>query len=293
MEVFLAQFLNGLSLGSIYVLLVTGFNLLLLVARIIHFAFPHIVVFSMYISWTVLGFTGSNIFLGMLAAVLFSVIVNIPSAPLFQYVMRRRGEVDINATFVMSLGMAMIATDVLSHEFNKGFPISFPGELTGATLFRLGLITMSRGQIYALVVGIIAVTTFFLILYRTRLGRAFRAIAEDPARACLVGLPLLKMGFYSYALAGLLGGITAVLLSMLLGSASAGLGDAVALKVLAVAITAGLGNLTGGLLCGLSLGVAESMAMGYIPGSWSNAVAFVAMLVVILAKPQGLFGTKL
>lgn len=293
MEVFLAQFLNGLSLGSIYVLLVTGFNLLLLVARIIHFAFPHIVVFSMYISWIVLGFTGNNIFLGMFAAVLFSLIVNIPSAPLFQYVMRRRGEVDINASFVMSLGMAMIATDILSHEFNEGFPISFPGELTGATLFRLGLVTMSRGQIYALVVGIIAVTTFFLILYRTRLGRAFRAIAEDPARACLVGLPLLKTGFYSYALAGLLGGITAVLLSMLLGSASAGLGEAVALKVLAVAITAGLGNLTGGLLCGLSLGVAESMAMGYIAGSWSNAVAFVAMLVVILAKPKGLFGTKL
>lgn len=293
MEVFLAQFLNGLSLGSIYVLLVTGFNLLLLVARIIHFAFPHIVVFSMYISWTVLGFTGNNMFLGMLTAVLVSLIVIIPSAALLQYVMRRRDEVDINATFVMSLGMGMIVTDVLSHEFNKGFPISFPGELTGATLFRLGLVTMSRGQIYALVVGIIAVTTFFLILYRTRLGRAFRAIAEDPARARLMGLPLLKTGLYSYALAGLLGGITAVLLSMLLGSASAGLGEAVALKVLAVAITAGLGNLIGGLLCGLSLGVAESMAMGYIPGSWSNAVAFVAMLVVILAKPQGLFGTKL
>ncbi len=293
MEVFLAQFLNGLALGSIYVLLVTGFNLLLLVARIIHFAFPHIVVFSMYISWTVLGFTGNNMFLGMLTAVLVSLIVIIPSAALLQYVMRRRDEVDINATFVMSLGMGMIVTDVLSHEFNKGFPISFPGELTGATLFRLGLVTMSRGQIYALVVGIIAVTTFFLILYRTRLGRAFRAIAEDPARARLMGLPLLKTGLYSYALAGLLGGITAVLLSMLLGSASAGLGEAVALKVLAVAITAGLGNLIGGLLCGLSLGVAESMAMGYIPGSWSNAVAFVAMLVVILAKPQGLFGTKL
>ena len=147
MEVFLAQFLNGLSLGSIYVLLVTGFNLLLLVARIIHFAFPHIVVFSMYISWTVLGFTGNNMFLGMLTAVLVSLIVIIPSAALLQYVMRRRAEVDINATFVMSLGMGMIVTDVLSHEFNKGFPISFPGELTGATLFRLGLVTMSRGQI--------------------------------------------------------------------------------------------------------------------------------------------------
>ena len=67
MEVFIAQVINGISLGSIYVLLVTGFNLLLLVAMIIHFAYPQVVVFSMYIIWLVLGYTGNNLFLGALA----------------------------------------------------------------------------------------------------------------------------------------------------------------------------------------------------------------------------------
>ena len=294
MEVFIAQIINGLSLGSIYVLLVTGFNLLLLVAMIIHFAYPQVVVFSMYITWVVLQLTGNNLLLGALAAIASSILLNLASAPLFQKVMKKRGEVDINSTMVLSLGIGMIITDVLSHSFNKGFPIAFPDALSGKTaILRVGLISILPGQVSSLVVGILAVSGFFLLLYKTAAGRAFRAIAEDPNGARLVGIPLLKTGLESYALSGLLGGIIALLISALLGSASPDLGEQVAHKVLAVSIIAGLGNLAGGLVVGLFLGILEAIVQGYISGSWSNGIAFVVMLVVILAKPKGLFGIKL
>jgi branched-chain amino acid transport system permease protein len=294
MEVFIAQLVNGLSLGSIYVLLVTGFNLLLLVAMIIHFSYPQLVVFSMYISWVVLNATGNNVILGVMAAVATSIVLNMATAPIFQRVMQRREHVDINTTLVISLGIGMIITDVLSHEFNKGFPIAFPEAITGeGALLNIGLVNVGRGQVYALVVGIIAVSVFFWLLYKTKPGRAFRAIAEDPEGAKLVGIPLLKTGIGSYALTGLLGGLTAVVLSVLLGSASPGLGEQVALKVLAVSIIAGLGNLKGGLVVGLLLGIIEAMVQGYLAGSWSNAIAFIILLIVILVKPRGLFGMKL
>jgi len=293
MEVFIAQVINGLSVGSIYVLLVTGFNLLLLVAMIIHFAYPQVVVFSMYITWVVLGATGNNLVLGVLAGVATSVGLNLVSAPLFQKVMAKRDQVDINATMVMSMGIGMIITDVLSHTFNKGFPIAFPETLAGRRpLLQVGLISVLTGQVWSLAVGVVAVSAFFLLLYKTRAGRAFRAIAEDPSGARLVGIPLVSTGLQSYALSGILGGLIAVLLAMLLGSASPGLGEQVAHKVLAVSIIAGLGNLVGGLIVGLVLGILEAIVQGYISGSWSNAIAFVIMLVVILARPKGLFGTK-
>jgi branched-chain amino acid transport system permease protein len=293
MQVFIAQVINGLSVGSIYVLLVTGFNLLLLVAMIIHFSYPQVVVFAMYIAWLVMKFTGGNILLGAAAAIVSSVIINLVSAPLFQKVMQKRGEVDINSTMVMSMGMGMIITDVLSHTFNKGLPIAYPASLAGSTpLARFGLISIGRGQVWSLAIGILAVSAFFLLLYKTRPGRAFRAIAEDPNGARLVGIPLLSTGLQSYALSGLLGGLIAILLAMLLGSASPGLGEQVAHKVLAVSIIAGLGNLAGGLVVGLLLGILEAIVQGYVSGSWSNAIAFVIMLVVILVKPKGIFGTK-
>ena len=294
MQVFIAQVINGLSLGSIYVLLVTGFNLLLLVAMIIHFSYPQVVVFSMYITWVVLKATGNNLFFGILAGVASSIVINLVSAPLFQKVMKKRGEVDINSTMVLSMGIGMIITDILSHTFNNGLPIAFPDSLAnGAPLVRVGLISILTGQVWSLAVGVVAVSGFFLLLYKTRPGRAFRAIAEDPNGARLVGIPLLRTGLYSYALSGVLGGIIAVLLAMLLGTASPGLGEQVAHKVLAVSIIAGLGNLAGGLVVGLLLGILEAVVQGYISGSWSNAIAFVVMLVVILVKPKGLFGTKL
>jgi branched-chain amino acid transport system permease protein len=289
----IAQVINGLSLGSIYVLLVTGFNLLLLVAMIIHFSYPQVVVFSMYITWVVLQLTGNNLILGIGAGVASSVVLNLVSAPLFQKVMMKRGEVDINSTMVLSLGIGMIITDVLSHTFNKGLPIAFPDQLAGSTpLVRVGLISVLTGQVWSLAVGIAAVAAIFLILYRTRPGRAFRAIAEDPNGARLVGIPLMRTGLASYALSGVLGGVIAVLLAMVLGSASPGLGEQVAHKVLAVSIIAGLGNLAGGLVVGLFLGILEAIVQGYISGTWSNAIAFVIMLVVILVKPRGIFGTK-
>jgi branched-chain amino acid transport system permease protein len=197
---------------------------------------------------------------------------------------------------VISMGMGMIITDILSHTFNQGFPISFPDALTGndkGALFSAGLVSVSRGQVLTLVIGVLFVLFLFWLLYKTRAGRAFRAIAEDPNGAKLVGIPLLKTGFQSYALTGILGGVTAILMAVLLGSASAGLGDQLGHKVLAVSIIAGLGNLTGGLIVGLMLGIIEAIIQGYLAGSWSNAIAFVIMLVVILAKPKGVFGSKL
>ncbi len=293
MQVFIAQVINGLSLGSIYVLLATGFNLLLLVAMIIHFSYPQVVVFSMYITWFVLKATGNNLLLGVLAGVLSSIALNVLCAPLFQKVMKKRGDVDINATMVLSMAIGMIITDVMSHSFNKGLPIAFPEELTGKDAhLRIRLITIQPGQVGSLLVGIVAVTAFFILLYKTRPGRAFRAIAEDPAGARLVGIPIISTGIQSYALSGVLGGIIAVLLAMLLHSASPGLGEQISHKVLAVSIVAGLGNLVGGLVVGLALGILEAIVQGYVSGTWSNAIAFVVMLVVILIKPKGLFGTK-
>jgi branched-chain amino acid transport system permease protein len=294
MQTFIAQVINGLSLGSIYVLLATGFNLLLLVAMIIHFAYPQVVVFSMYIAWVVLRYTGNNILLAVLAAILSSVLLNLISAPLFQKVMKNREEVDINTTMVLSLGIGMIITDILSHGFNKGLPIAFPAKLVGeAPILRVGVISLLGGQVASLAVGVVAVSGIFLLLYKTRPGRAFRAIAEDPNGARLVGIPLLRTGFESYALSGVLGGLIAVLLAMLLGYSSPGLGEQVAHKVLAVSIIAGLGNLAGGLVVGLALGILEALVQGYVSGSWSNAIAFVVMLLVMLFRPRGLFGIKL
>ncbi len=290
MEIFVAQLLNGLSLGSMYVLLVLGFNLMLLVAKIIQFAYPHLVVLSMYVCWGVLKHT-NNMFLVLLASVVSCILVNIAIEPIFRLLAKKHG-LDINVSFVVSMSLALLITDVMSHLLNYGYPIAFPAEWVGKSVFSSGLVAFSAGQAYALFGGIAAVAAFFYLLYRTRQGRVLRAISENSLLSSIIGIPIVKTRVLSYGIAGLLGGITAMMLARLLGSASPGLGDFVGMKVVAASILAGLGNLKGGLVCGLLLGIAESMAIGYLAGSWSNAIAFMMMLIIMLIKPEGLFGIE-
>jgi branched-chain amino acid transport system permease protein len=292
-EVVIAQIVNGLSLGSIYALLVTGFNLLILAAMIIHFSFPVTVVFSMYAAWLAMQWSGS-VTVGIAAAMLSALAVNLISAPLFQRVMGKRGAVDINATMVASMGLGLLITEFCSHSINKGFPVSFP-LLAGARepLWQRGLVSVTYAQALALGSGVVAVAALFRILYRTRAGRAFRAIAENPGNAKLTGIPVLKTALQSYALTGALGGVSAALMALLLGSASPDLGDLLGHKVLGAAIIAGLGNLGGGLAIALLLGIVEALVQGFFSGSWSNAVVFIIMLAVVLLRPRGIFGSRL
>jgi branched-chain amino acid transport system permease protein len=300
-EILIAQIVNGISLGSIYVLLVTGFNLLLLVAMIIHFSFPVIIVFSIYVAWIVMTLTG-GIFWGILAALGSAILINMVSAPIFQHIMRKRGSVDINATMVISMGMGMFITEWCSHAINNGFPISFledtvdPRGLLRATrtpFIQAGLISINYSQVLTLAAAVILVAALFWILYKTKPGRAFRAIAENPDGARLVGIPIFKTGIQSYILTGVLGGLTAALMALLLGWASPDLGDQLGHKVLGISIIAGLGNLGGGLVIGLLLGIVEALVQGFFSGTWSNTVVFFIMLVVVLARPKGVFGIKL
>jgi branched-chain amino acid transport system permease protein len=285
-----AELLNGLAVGSIYALVVTGFNLLLLVGGVVQFAYPHFVVLSMYVAWFVFKLSPDNVALAIPAAILASMTLSILTEPLFRPLVRRGAS---NQTFVMAMAMALILTFLMARVLNHGVPVSFPPSLTGTgSVIQFGLASVSAGQLYTLGVSILAVSGFLLLLARTKLGRSFRVLAQTPMVGRLLGIPVVKTSVASYAVAGFLGGVTAVCLAMALGSANPGLGDTLALKAMAVALFAGLGNLRGGLFGALILGVAESLTVAYLPGDWSNAVSFAMIMVVIMFRPSGLFGAK-
>jgi branched-chain amino acid transport system permease protein len=289
LKIIIAQVINGIALGSIYALLVTGFNLMFLVGKIIHFAYPYIVVMSIYTCWGLLQLTDNSL-LAIFGTILTSIVLHMIAEPLFRHINTRKGTIDINSSFILSLGIALILTEIMSHKLNYGFPISFPiNWMSDSVVLEFNLIRVSGGQLYTLSISILITLILFVTIYRTQLGRAFRAIAENISMARLQGIPILRLNLLLYGIAGLIGGIIALLFSMLIGSASPWLGDYIALKVLAIAIVAGLGNMKGGLICGLALGILESLIINFFPGSWSNAIAFLIMLLVILIKPKGVF----
>lgn len=290
MEIFIAQIINGIAVGSMYALGVTGFNLLFLVGGVVQYAYPHIVVLSMYVCWYVLNATNESLIIAVPCTIFVSTTLNILSEPLFRPMVKRKAGIQ---TFVVSVGIAMIITQSLSKYLNRGMPISFSEKLASQSAYlKFGLVAVSPGQIFTLIGMAVSVMLFLYLLYNTMVGRAFRAMAQNPFFARLLGIPVNKTSIFSYGVAGLLGGITSIFLAMSLGSAYPELGDMLAIKVIAAVLFAGLGNLKGGLICALILGITEGLATGYLSGQWSNAVAFGMIMVVVILRPQGLFGAK-
>jgi len=289
MEFFLAQILNGIKTGGIYALIVMGFNLLVLVSGVLHYAYAHLVVLSMYVAWLVLHLSGS-LSLSLLVTPLAAVCLTQLTEVVFRPLTKRYAQF---SPLIVSVAIAMIITDILSHFFNTGQPISFPRILkTGWADLRLGMVSFPVADIITLLGAILMVLGFMSLLYRHQQGRAFRAIAQDIRSARLVGIPIARTTALSFTIAGLLAGATGILLILSIGSASASLGNDLALKAFALLLFAGTGNLWGGLFASFILGIAESLTLGYLPGQWSNAIAFGMIALVILLRPKGLFGEQ-
>jgi branched-chain amino acid transport system permease protein len=289
LNIIIAQIINGIVLGCIYSLLVTGFNLMFLAGKIIHFSYPYIVILSMYVCWGILQITDKLILI-ICGTVIGSVSLHLLIAPIFYYLNNKINSPDINTTFIVSLGIAMIITEIMSHHIHYGFPVSFPPNWLGNLSFlKIDMINISIGQVLSFLLAVLLVLTLFFLTFNTQLGRAFRALTESIVKTKLQGITVSKLNMLLYTITGSMGGIIALLLSMLLGSASPWLADHIALKVLAIAIVAGAGNLKGGLICGLLLGIAESVIIHILPGSWANTIAFAMMLIAVLIRPKGIF----
>jgi len=290
-ELYFAQLISGISAGSIYAILVTGLNLLILVGGVFQYSYPSIVVMNMYVIWLGWGATGGNLPLTICIAIISGIAINVLTEPIFRRLGQQRAMV---ASFIAAIGIATILSDIMGRQINQGMVISFPTALLAkGTIVGTGLVTITTGQLVIIMGAVVSMALIFYLLYRTRIGREFRAIAEDSLVARILGIKAVRMSMLSYAITGLLGALSAVFLTMYIGMANESLATTFSLKVFIVAMFAGIGNLGGGLIAALILGLLEAYMVNIVPGEWATAVFYGLVLIVVMVRPRGLFGAKI
>jgi branched-chain amino acid transport system permease protein len=289
MAAFISYILSGIQLGILYGIVTIGFNLLILVTGVLNFGYSQLLVLSMYAGWLILEATG-NIWLAAGGTVVSGVVINAVLTPLFLPFIKKRAHLE---SLVISIGIALISVEIMSHWLNQGLPIAFSKTIQMSdSAIKFGLASIGIGRIISLAAGIVLLIIFFRFLYHSKHGRILRAVAQDTETAAMLGISIPKTMLISFALGGLLAGIVAILMAVSLGSASAELGDNITLMCLAILFLAGIGNLKGGLICAIFMGVVEGLVMGYLPPDWTKAFAFSVILAVLLFKPEGLFGSQ-
>src|SRR5262244_2766258 len=156
---------------------------------------------------------------------------------------------------------------------------------------RLGPINVVSIRLFAGLVAVALIVGSHLLIQKTRLGRAMRATFQDTDMARLTGVDVDRVYMFTFAFGAALAGASGALLGAVFWVYPA-MGDLAALKSFAVVIMGGLGNFLGAIVGGLLLGVSESLGAGYISSGYKDAIGFILIILLLLWRPQGLFGKK-
>jgi len=287
MQALIAYLEAGIVSGSIYSLIAIGMNLLLVVSDVIQFAYGEIVVISMYVCWLILKASGNYVyaFLGALAT---SLVLTLALEPLLRNLRDKRLVVE---TMVLTIAVGMILTEIMSHFLNAGLPIAFPPSLVGGgSEVTFGLIRITAADGYVVLATLVLLAGLYYFLFKTKQGKALRAISYNIQVARLLGLPLQRATTVSFVIAGLMSGTTALLFVITIGAASPELGAHVTFKGMAVMLLGGMGSLKGAVVGGYALGTIECLVRGYFIGDWVDAIAMGFVMIIIVLRPSGIIG---
>ncbi|MCC5616179.1 branched-chain amino acid ABC transporter permease [Nostoc sp. CHAB 5836] len=306
---FLQQFLNGLSIGSIYAIFALGYTLVYSILGIINLAHGAIFALGAYFTYALMG--GNFGFNGLLANAALpiklpfaiSLLLGSTLAGLVGVVMervafqplRRQGS-DPLLTVVSSLGVAVVIVNLIQYLVGAEsytYPANTYGNLPPAINFGSpdNPIPIRTVQVVIFTVSVVIVAILTYFINRTKYGKAMQAIAEDPTTASLLGIDSDRFIILTFFISSFLAGLAGTLVASSVSIAGPYFGIAFGLRGLAVIVLGGLGSIPGAVLGGLLIGLVEA----FVPADYSgykDAVAFGILFIMLLVRPQGLLGRR-
>ncbi|MDQ3454510.1 MAG: branched-chain amino acid ABC transporter permease [Actinomycetota bacterium] len=291
MSFFLELLINGLSVGAVYALIALGFVIIFKATEVINFAHGSLLLLGGYV---ISEYTRE---LGFYVALLIGLTVAALGALFIERVLALRiRTADSNTLAIMTIGFDVVLTADLVRRIGVD-----PRSLVdpwGAETVSVGGIRLPVTRLWALGAAILLLALFFLAFKYTKWGIAMRASAEDAEAATLMGIRRGRVAAIAWIVAGLLATVAVVFLVAFPTPGLDGSIIPVALKAFPAAILGGLDSTAGALVGGLIVGVAEQLTLGYssdlafLGRGFAEVMPFVIMIIVLLIKPSGLFGTR-
>jgi branched-chain amino acid transport system permease protein len=282
---FVQYLVDGLGVGCLYVLVATGFTLIFGVMGLMNVAHADLYMVAVFTYLWV----GTDAQLGVLIGVIAAVaVVCLLGAIIFFGVLDRIDKGRPLALFTATLGVSYVLENFIAKvvQFQtKSIPALFPSQL-----LRLLDVRFSSAQLVLFAVTLLLSGGLTLWLRRSSLGRFTRAVSENAVLAELVAIDTGRVRLVSVILAAAMAGLGGLFVANTTLSINPFVADTVALKMFAVAVVAGIGSVEGALVVGLLLGMIEAVTVGYWGSQWQNVVGLLAMVLVLMVRPNGIFG---
>jgi branched-chain amino acid transport system permease protein len=284
---FLQLLINGLGKGAVYALLALGFVMIFKATEVVNFAHGSLVLVGGYLVYELkdtLGWPAAAA-VGVLTAAAAGLLIE-------RLLLANATAADHNGLALLTIGIDVIISEEIVRRL--GAEIPFIGDPYDARPIRLGELTVFRTQAIALVVGAVLITAFLLAFRYSNWGVAMRAQAENREAAALMGIRSSRVTATAWLVAGALAGV-AVLFIATQDFSGAGLSrgtHAIALVAFPAAILGGLDSTAGAVVGGVVVGLTEALSAQYISFDFSKSAVFLVMLLVLVVRPSGLFGTR-
>lgn len=287
--------LNGVIAGSIYALIAIGFAVIYSTVRFFHFAHGAVYAAGAYVAYSLSISLGLPLVVSFFLSAIFSAGLGVVIDRGTYWPLRQKGAPNL-VFLVVSFGVFIFiqntiqliyGTQILSLRtgpVKEGYQLSVFGVRLGAVI--------TENQILILVVSCLLTVALFLAIKFTKLGKALRAVADDPVAARLVGIHPDRIILYAFAIGSALAGMAGVLVS-LDADLEPTMGLSAILKGIIASTIGGIGSIPGAVAGAFFLGLAENLGIWKIQAGWKDCIAFGILIIFLLVRPEGFFGAKI
>jgi branched-chain amino acid transport system permease protein len=279
----------GVSLGGVYALMASGLTLIFGVMNIVNLAHAAFMVVSAYIALGLFNTLGLD---PILSVVVTMPVLFLLGMGVYRLLFSRIAESSrfVESTVLLTFATAMVIEGVLSFAFTGIYRSTNPGYTTSTLHF--GPVYFPEGQFYATLVSVVLLIGLWLFLRTTRTGYAIRATMQNRTAAKTVGVDVARISLITFGIGTALAGASGSLVSFIFTFYPAVHWDWIAI-MMALIVLGGMGSLLGALVGSFLLAIVAGFVGHFVGPVWSTITFFLALFVILLVRPQGLFGKKL
>ena len=298
MTEFVQQFFNGLSLGSIYALIAIGYTMIYGILRFINFAHGDVFMigaFSGYYLAMLFSFntaSGAGSFILAIVILLGSMVIcaalGFTIEKLAYKPLRNSPKLTI---LITAIGVSLFLEYSGQLVFGAD-PKSFPTLVENTPAISIGGAVIYSNSLVVIVVSLVFMILLRLIVMKTKMGTAMRAVSYNMTAASLMGINLNRVISFTFIIGSSLAAVAGILFGLNYPKIDPLIGILYGLKAFVAAVLGGIGNILGAALGGLILGIVETFVSGYVSSTFRDAIAFGILIFILLVRPAGLLGKK-
>ncbi|HXR58746.1 MAG TPA: branched-chain amino acid ABC transporter permease [Burkholderiales bacterium] len=320
MDIFVQQLVNGLTLGAVYAVVALGYTMVYGIIQLINFAHGEVVMIGAMVAFSVIKRL-ADAGLPPVVVVLIGTACAVPVCMVVGYAMERLAYRPLRraprlAPLITAIGVSIVLQHVAMLIWSRNV-LAFP-QIIPAVSFTVAGASVTGVQVAIIGVCLAIMGALALLVYRTRLGRAMRATAQNPQVAALMGVDVNRVIATTFVIGAALAAVAGVLVGTYYGLAQYTMGSVLGLKAFAAAVLGGIGNIPGAMLGGLLLGVVEALGAGYIGdltdlcnygigpadscadgghfvlfgSNYQDVFAFLVLILVLVFRPSGILGER-